>query len=205
MEDQDMANKRFMAIDTRKLLREIHLMSCKLATHYDAADKDAQIKKVTAERDQAIAKANQAEAGRHIALAALSAGVTPEALPDLMLRAAASGWTNDDCGEPMLLDKGKSSPVPSPRNFNALTLGEWITNLKKTAPHFFGGQPNCASQGNGAGSQGSNGGGYELSRNPWARSTWDDMRQVAIYRTDPTRAKALAEAAGSHIGARRPA
>jgi hypothetical protein len=149
------------------------------------------------------AKAGRAAAGRHLAVAAMRAGVLPEALPDLMNRADAAGWTTDEADNPVLWDTKRNAPAFDPENnLDMMTPESWVKSMKKTAQHFFASPAQPQAYGSGPARSP---GGFDLSgRNPWNADTWDDMAQVSIYRENPDRAKAMAEAAGSHIGALRP-
>jgi hypothetical protein len=117
-----------------------------------------------------------------------SMGFPPEAVPDA-LNHVEQNWTVAETGEP-ILKKATGIDDPSPER--------WMADQKKTrfSYLFRGGQ----QQAGGGGSSG----GFSGERNPWEAKNWDDMAQVAVMRANPEKAKQLAAAAGSRIGALRP-
>lgn len=148
------------------------------------------------ERDSAVAENKRILVHGELTRAAVGAGVLPDAIPDLLARAERSGWTRNDNGEVVLHDPKTNSFVYGSNGVDYITPEEWVLSLKQSARHYF----NIPFGGGASGSDQSASG-----KNPWARDSWDDMAQVAAYRADPVKAEALAKAAGSRIGALRPA
>lgn len=149
------------------------------------------------ERDNAIAENKRIVVHGELTRAAVGAGVLPEALSDLLSRAERSGWTRNEKGEVVLFDTKTNSYVYGTNGIDYITPEEWVLSLKSgPARHYF-------NQPFGSGATGSD--SYVPGQNPWLKESWDDMAQVAAVKADPVRAKQLAEAAGSRIGALRPA
>lgn len=148
------------------------------------------------ERDSAVAENKRIVVSGDITRAALAEGVLPEAIPDLLLRADHSGWTRNEKGDVVLFDKKSNSIVYGANGADPLTPEEWVIGLKQNARHFF----NRPSGAGGLGSDHNAG-----APNPWAKDTWDDTAQALAYRADPVRAEAMAKAAGSYVGALKPA
>jgi hypothetical protein len=142
------------------------------------------------------AEVDRKSAGQRLAIAALKAGVHLEALDDVVRRALDEGWTMEK-GEPVQLDPQTSKQVYGMTG-SYLTAEEWIENkLKPKAPYYFGG----GGFGLASAQQDD---GTHTGPNPWKKETWDDTAQAAVYRESPEKAKRLAKAAGSYIGALKP-
>ena len=156
----------------------------------------AEIAKLTGERDSAVSENKRIVVSGEITRAAVAAGVLPDAIPDLLLRADHSGWTRNDKGDVVLLDSKTNSIVYGGNGADPITPEEWVLGLKQTARHFF----NIPFGGGASGSDQSPG-----AKNPWTKEHWDDTAQALAYRADPVKAEAMAKAAGSRIGALRPA
>lgn len=77
-------------------------------------------------------------------------------------------------------------------------IAGWLTEMQAKRPHWWG-----PTQG--AGAQGNRGGAGGNGANPWAKGSWNLTEQGNVIRQDRKRAEALAAAAGSRIGATRPA
>lgn len=151
--------------------------------------------KVTAEHqralDQVAAKAEKAEAELarvkvQVALTepAQRAGLRPEAMPDLMMRANAVWQLKDG----RLVAHGPDGGELYGTGGEYLTPAQWIDQLIKDAPHLFG--DNKGSGANG----GSSGGGY-AGPNPWKPATRNLTKQMQIEKTNPDLAKRLRAAA----------
>lgn len=78
-----------------------------------------------------------------------------------------------------------------------LDVKAWLTDLQPKRPHWW-----PASAGGGGRSGGSGGLGGE---NPWKADQWNLTKQGQIVREDPAKADRLAKAAGSKVGALKPA
>jgi hypothetical protein len=148
------------------------------------------------ERDAAVAENKRIVVSGEITRAAIAAGVLPDAIPDLLSRAERSGWTRSDKGEVILFDERTNSYVYGANGVDYITPEEWVLSLKQSARHFF----NMPFGGGAIG-----GDQFVAGKNPWSKDGWDDMAQAAAYRSDPVKAEQLAKAAGSRIGALRPA
>lgn len=148
------------------------------------------------ERDSAVAENKRIVVSGEITRAAIAAGVLPDAIPDLLSRAERSGWTRSDKGEVILFDERTNSYVYGANGVDYITPEEWVLSLKQSARHFF----NMPFGGGAIG-----GDQFVAGKNPWSRDGWDDMAQAAAYKADPVKAEQLAKAAGSRIGALRPA
>lgn len=148
------------------------------------------------ERDAAVAENKRIVVSGEITRAAVAAGVLPDAIPDLLSRADRSGWTRNDKGEVVLFDDKTNSFVYGSNGVDYITPEEWVLSLKQSARHFF----NLPFGGGASGSD-----SFVAGKNPWSKDGWDDMAQAAAYRADPVKAEQLAKAAGSRIGALRPA
>ncbi len=148
------------------------------------------------ERDSAVAENKRIVVNGEITRAAVAAGVLPDAIPDLLSRADRSGWTRNDKGEVVLFDQKTNSFVYGSNGVDYITPEEWVLSLKQNARHFF----NLPFGGGASGSD-----SFVPGKNPWSKDGWDDMAQAAAYRADPVKAEQLAKAAGSRIGALRPA
>ena len=98
-------------------------------------------------------------------------------------------------GEPVQIDPQTEKHVYG-MSGNYLTVEEWIEGkLRPKAPYYFsGGGFVHAPQDDGT----------HTGPNPWRADTWDDTAQAAVYRESPEKAKKLAKAAGSRVGALRP-
>ncbi len=155
-----------------------------------------QVTALKTERDAAITENKRIVVHGELTRAGLAAGVLPGAIPDFLFRAEKSGWTRNEKGEVVLLDPKTNSFVYGGNGVDYITPEEWAISLKQTASHIF-------NRPTGGGATGSD---YSPSgKNPWSKDGWDDMAQVAAYRADPIKAEQLAKAAGSRIGALRPA
>jgi hypothetical protein len=121
-----------------------------------------------------------------------SLGFPPGAISDAMTH-VKEHWTVDEKGSPILKDAtGIDDPSPE----------RWLAEQAKTRfEYIFRAGQGGQQQTGGGGSAG----GFSSEKNPWQANTWDDMAQVALMRTNPEKAKQLAAAAGSKIGALRPA
>lgn len=156
-----------------------------------------QVNAFKAQAENAVAENKRIVVHGELTRAAVGAGVLPEALSDLLARAERSGWTRNDKGEVVLFDTKTNSYVYGTNGIDYITPEEWVLSLKSgQARHYF-------NQPFGSGATGSD--AYVPGKNPWLRESWDDMAQVAAVKADPVKAKQLAEAAGSRIGALRPA
>ena len=125
-------------------------------------------------------------------------GFPPESIPDVVSSIQASGWAVSKKGVPEFRDK-KSGSV-----FYDVEPEQWLR--EQAGP---GGRWHyLARQGHQVGADRSGRAGQDMptgGRNPWSKDGWDDMAQAAAYLADPQRAEAMAKAAGSRIGALRPA
>lgn len=74
----------------------------------------------------------------------------------------------------------------------------WLTDLQTKRAHWWG-----PTEGGGAGGSGARGTGG--GDNPWRADQWNMTKQAALVKENPTRAEQLAKAAGSSVGAVRPA
>lgn len=156
-------------------------------------------KKLVSERDEAITKYRRGIAHNELGRVALAAGIVPDALGDFLARVDAAGWTVDETDELALLDP-KTGKTRRTEYGGATTPTEWVAELKRTTGrHLF--------QESGVQTNAAGGGGFAHStgRNPWVKETWDDTQQAMIYRADPAKAEAMAKAAGSRVGALKPA
>jgi hypothetical protein len=77
-----------------------------------------------------------------------------------------------------------------------LSANVWLTEMQQKKPHWW-----PASKGGGAGG---GGGGPDFANNPWSATGWNMTAQGRMYNENPSRAKQLAEAAGTTIGGPRP-
>lgn len=126
--------------------------------------------------------------------AAAAAGVLPEAVSDLIAAAKASGWGVDDNGDPVLTDPKTGRIVYGPHG-DPVSPEAWVFEQKNGARRYLFGNGQVQSS-----AQGSFGG----ERNPWSKEHWHSTDQARVYLESPERAKAMAAAAGSRIGALRP-
>jgi len=78
-----------------------------------------------------------------------------------------------------------------------ITPDVWLGDMKEKRPHWW---PQSQGGGAGGGRDGVGGG-----PNPWSAKGWDIDAQGALIRQDRPKAERLAKAAGSHIGATKPA
>jgi hypothetical protein len=155
-----------------------------------------QVTTLKTERDTAVSENKRIVVHGDLTRAAVAAGVLPDAIPDLLSRADRSGWTRNDKGEVVLFDTKTNSFVYGSNGVDYITPEEWVLSLKQSARHYF----NIPFGGGASGSD-----SFVAGKNPWSKDGWDDMAQAAAYRADPIKAEQLAKAAGSRIGALRPA
>ena len=160
---------------------------------------EVELRDAKAEIKRANDRADRAEAIQRVAVAAIDAGVSRDALPDVVNRATDAGWTLKD-GRLVLVDKAMGIPVLSYENSKPMEPDEWVRNLKSTARHLF-----SSSADNQSGSQAGGGQGVPTGRdNPWSAEGWNSTTQAKVYRESPARAEAMAKAAGSYLGALPP-
>jgi len=79
-----------------------------------------------------------------------------------------------------------------------LSAKDFIAQLQEKKPHWWG-----PTVGGGAG--GNRGGGPSVTNNPFSHENWNMTEQGKLLNSDRTRAEALAKAAGTSIGGKRPA
>jgi hypothetical protein len=158
---------------------------------------EAELRDAKAEIKRANERADRAEAIQRVAVAAIDAGVSRDALPDVVNRATDAGWTLKD-GRLVLVDKEMGIPVLSYENSKPMEPDEWVRNLKATAKHLFASPTDGQPQ---------NDGGQAISTgrdNPWSAEGWNSTAQAKVYRESPARAEAMAKAVGSYLGAVSP-
>jgi hypothetical protein len=157
---------------------------------------EAAVKRLTAERDKAIA-------GQHLAAEAAAAGARPSAIPDVVDRALRSGpWKLNSKGKPVRhaadgfpeLD-GKADPI-TPRSV--------VESFRSEVPDYFtnGEQTSAETPARSAPASKAS---ADLNgmENPW--KNFNLTKQAEIFVRDPSLAQRLADAAGVPlIGGTRP-
>lgn len=156
-----------------------------------------QVNTYKAQAEKAEAENKRIVVHGELTRAAVGAGILPEAISDILSFGDQSGWTKNDKGEVVLFDSRTNSYVYGTNGIDYITPEEWVLSVKSGPKRHYFNQPF------GSGATGSD--AYVPGKNPWLKESWDDMAQVAAVRADPVKAKQLAEAAGSRIGALRPA
>lgn len=153
---------------------------------------EAELKRVTQERDDAVTRHQRSVIDREITDAALAAGVRPTAIPDLLGRAEKSGWILTEKGKVVLRDdEGGTQYVIGADGASPLTPKEWINGaIRDTAPHFF----DAPTGGGALGSTGSAG-----IKNPYLKETENFTEQGRLEREKPALAKQMAAAAGYNL------
>ena len=119
--------------------------------------------------------------------AATKAKILPEALDDALMLAERVFEVSED-GKVVAKENVGVTPGIDP----AL----WFSDLQSRRPHWWG-------QTTGGGAGGNRGGGG-AGANPWSAENWNMTEQGRIHRENPTRARQLAEAAGTTIGGQKP-
>lgn len=117
------------------------------------ADFDKQLKGRDDAITQLTGKAQKLAAGKvsgALMQAASKAGALPEAMEDIVLRGQGQGWTINDDGDVVAMRDGEI--VLGKDGKSPLTASEWAESLRDTATHLW-------PKAQGAGAQGSNGGG----------------------------------------------
>jgi hypothetical protein len=130
----------------------------------------------------------------------IKAGVSPDAIEDMVRRAEAAGeWETDPSGHLRRRDEAGRWHED---------IAKFVEPLKATLPGYFAdGAGSASNNDTPTVSGGTNGGGNTAvtgRANPWSREGWSDAGQVAAWKKDPVEAEKLAEAAGSRIGALNP-
>jgi hypothetical protein len=148
---------------------------------------EASVKRVTAERDKAVA-------GQHLAAAAAAAGVAPAAIADVVDRALRSGqWKADSKGR--LVRHREDGFADLDGQANPITPRSVIESFRSEAPFYW---PDGAQAPAGASARPAASGkpSVDLSgmENPW--QTFNLTRQGEIYRDNPELAQRLADAVG---------
>lgn len=160
---------------------------------------EEELRQSKAETKRANDRADRAEACREVAVAALAGGANPDLLVDVVGRIDKAGWTMKD-GRPVMLN-------PDGTQISNVGPAEWGRNLRTSAPHLFT-QPADNAAPSQPGAQNGGGGGKAISKgrdNPWTRDGWNTTEQARVFKTlGPDRAKAMAEAVGSSLGALAP-
>lgn len=131
---------------------------------------------------------------------AASMGVLPDAIPDFLSRADRSGWIVNEQGAPELRDPKTGQPVYGSNGVDPITPEEWAAQQAQ------GGKGYLFQSGRRQDEQAGNGGGYG-EPNPFSAETWNDTEQARIITSGPDgmeKAKRLAAAAGTHVGALPP-
>ena len=111
--------------------------------------------------------------------------ILPGAIDDALMLAERHFEINEEGN--VVTSESHSSPGILP--------ADWFAELQEKKPHWWG-----TSSGGGAGG---NLGGHQ-GKNPWSAEHWNLTQQGQIASTNPTRASALASAAGTVVGGRRP-
>lgn len=122
----------------------------------------------------------------NIRTVATKAKVLPEALEDIQMYIGC--FTLSEDGRVVVKDGVGHTP--------GLTVEQWLTDMQQSRPHWWG----STTQGGSRGGQGGGGGS-----NPWSHDNWNMTEQGRIYTQNPTKAKQLAEQAGTSIGGMKPA
>lgn len=123
--------------------------------------------------------------------AASAAKMLPEAVDDALLISDR------------LFEVDESGAVVTKDGLKDVTAGisasDWVATMQQKRPHWWG-------TSGGGGANGSGRGGNMLANNPWTHDGWNMTQQAALIKSDPTRANALAKAAGhtAAAGALRP-
>lgn len=154
---------------------------------------DGQIRALSARAEEAErgfeewrAKYRKTVVDRAIQDAALTNGVIPSAIADVLERARRDGWTLNEKDKVVRIQDGEimfGGDGASP-----LTAKEWVLGaLKDQAPYFFE-----RAGGTGAVSLG----GGNVMNNPWHKDSWNLTNQGRLVKEKPALAKALAAQAG---------
>ena len=151
------------------------------------AEKDEEIKKVTAERDESDGKLRTLVVEGALQAAGIEAGVRKEAMPDAVYRGNQIFTVGDD-GEPVALNgDGTSEMGPDGKPLTPLT---WMESMKEQAPHWWPGD-------SGSGAAGA-GGDTKKEPDPFDRAggTWNVTDQAKLFKSDEAKYHRLRAAAG---------
>lgn len=148
---------------------------------YDGKIKDLETKYTSAEQELATLKID-----RELTTAASKLGLRPEAEADLVARGRGVFRLENGQVVAYVQKDGKLEKAYG-ADGNPLSIGAYVKDLLKTAPHLFD-----ASKGGGSGG----GGGAGTGPNPWAKDSVNITRQMQIMRENPSEAARLKAAAG---------
>lgn len=159
---------------------------------------DAQVKKLTKERDEALAGATSAQKNfervsleTNVLGEASKRGLKPTAHADIMNRARGVFKMVD--GKLVAYDSDGETQLYGADGATGLTIEEWIeSQASKDAIHLFEGNSGGGAPG-GSGGAGRN--GVQRGPNPWKKESFNVTRQMEQIRKDPVAARRLAEEA----------
>lgn len=151
-------------------------------------------KKLESERDEAVTKGRQTTIRNELSTAAQKAGATPEGIGNLVTLVENSFEVAQDGSVVTKLDAGVS-PNQKPDDYFAAIARDPSYRM------FWGKSVGAGAGGDGAGGPGGGGVGAD---NPWTKAGWNLTKQGTLYKSDPTEAKRLMDAAGVKLGATTP-
>ena len=151
------------------------------------ADYEAQIKAANDQITKQAQQLSEIQINQGVLLAGTKRGVRATATLDLINRARSVFTLNQD-GKVIALDRDGKSVIYGQDGITPLSVEEWVTRQVTEAPHLFE-----ANQGSGASGNGSGGAG-SVTKNPFAKETWNLTEQCIITRKDPALATRLAAA-----------
>ena len=122
----------------------------------DAEAKAAEAVAREAEKDAKLSRFSQRALGFHVSQFAAKAGTHAEVVEDALLLARSEGWTIDDDGEPVQLNKdgavviGKDTKTP-------FKLADWFEEKRASRKYWWPAQNSGGGAGGGGGNRGSSG------------------------------------------------
>lgn len=151
------------------------------------ADFDAKTTAAAAQIALMAAQLSEVQINQGVLLAGTKRGVRATATMDLINRARSVFSLNQD-GKVIALDRDGKSIRYGSDGVTPLSVEEWVNLQVTEAPHLFE-----SNQGSGASGNGSGGAGT-VTKNPFAKETWNLTEQCIITRKDPALATRLAAA-----------
>jgi hypothetical protein len=149
-----------------------------------------ELEELRTERDNLISESRTRTIHDDVRAALVKTKVIPEAQEDALML-ADKVFQIDDQGKVVTKDGVGITP--------GIPAADWLQELSDKKPHWW-----AASQGGGA--RGGSGSGGGMSGNPWSKANWNLTEQGKVVKEKGTaRAEQMAKAAGSHIGATKPA
>jgi hypothetical protein len=150
----------------------------------------AELEKLTKERDGFKTNLETRMIDGALIEAGTEFGLLGTAHDDLTARGRSMFRLAED-GKSVVAHDADGNPIYTETG-EPMTPKAFVSGLTKKASHLFNPSQGAGSQGGGGGPKG----GQGTTGNPWKKETFNLTQQSAIYREDPTRAKALAAQAG---------